>query len=803
MTSFTERVGLALRLLDRRPGLSVARALTVTIVVTAVTAVFTVANATLLRPLPFPEPGRLVRVYFQPPGTDAFADADSLDALAFVRFRENVRTLDALVGIFSMDRGVTGNGDPESVLAGTVSSGFFDVLGGEAVQGRTFTREEFATGAKVVVLGHGFWLRRFGGDPSAVGRVMTVDREPYTIVGVVRAGFEPGFAASEFWTPMDLREPSPWFSGVQTIGRLRPGATAAQAAAELNALLPMVATEAPAAYNGWGMGAIDLREAEYGARRPTILMLLAAVLGLALIAVANLTNLTLTDVISRRGDFALRAALGGGRRDLAAPEILQALILAVAGGGAGLLLSAWLVPLILSQDPSAVFSSGVLTPDWRVALCAFGLSAAVLTSAVVLPVLRLSSPALAGTLTANTRRVSSSRAARRLRLGLVVAQTALGIVLLGSGALIAAAYQRASTIEPGFDPANVLTLRLRLSETALPTPEAADAFVRQVLASVRESPGVVGASTTLNWFVPGQAGAQSLGFVEDRPTPDGAPYRIQSRPVSPGYFEAMGIPIVRGRAFDDRDRAGAQPVAIVSRGFAERFWPGQDPLGRRVKRGVRTREWSTVIGVAGDVRDVSLSEAPRDTLYQSFPQYGASPLPVTLVVRTASDVTGFIESIKRAVWRVDPDQPLANIVTLDRFLHGTLGPQRFRALLVAGYALIGLLLATIGTYGVTARSVVERTSEAGVRMALGGSPSRVWWTIASTSLRALALGAGAGILASGLAGTALGALIPELQESGWRYSALAAAGLMLSGCAAALIASRRVMAIEPSRALQR
>jgi putative ABC transport system permease protein len=531
-------------------------------------------------------------------------------------------------------------------------------------------------------------------------------------------------------------------------------------------------------------------------------MLLAAVLGLALIAIANLTNLTLADVVSRRSDFALRAALGGSRLDLASTEIWQSLAVAVAGGAAGLWAASGLAPAVLSLDPANLLGPRQLATDWRVVACGFGIALVVMMGAVAVPVLRLARPGLAQALTGGARGAIGGPSGGRVRIALVSAQTALGIVLLSSGALVVVTFQRAARIAPGFDPRNVVTAQLRLSEIALPTPESRIAFVERVVERLREAPGIAAASTTLNTFVAGSGGAQSLAFVEERPTPDGAPYRIQSRRVTPGYFETMRIPILKGRDFRETDRAGRQPVTIVSRSFARRFWPGQDPLGRRAKRGVTTKEWAIVIGVVEDVRDVSLDQPPRDTLYTPFLQAGPSPLPVTLVVRTASDPGALVRTIKQAIWQMDPSQPLANVVTLESFLHDSLGPQRFRALLVTGYAVLGLLLATIGTYGVTARSVVDRTREVGVRLALGGDPLRVSWTVAATSLKAVLGGALAGILASAAAGVALAALLPELKEAGWLFSAAAAGALVLAGCAAALIAARGVLSIEPSRALR-
>lgn len=625
----------ALRSLLARPSIATARLVTIAVMVAAVAAVFAVAVATILSPLPFPEPQRLVRVYFQPPGTSSFDDADSLDALAFVRLREWTRTLDAFVGIFALDRGVTGDREPESIWAGQVTEGFFEVLGANVVLGRTFTSEEFATGAKVAVLSHGFWVRRFGGAPKVLGSVLTIDREPHTIVGVVSPEFEPGFARSEFWTPMDLRQPNPYFSGIQTIGRLRAGATAQQAASELNTLLPLVAREAPAAYNGWSMGTRDLKEARYGSRRPTILMLIAAVAALALIAVFNLTNLTLADISSRKAEVALRAALGGSRLRIVKGELLPGAILTLAGCALGVLAASGIAPLVAALDPSGLLSGRGLAIDWRVILTALATAASVLTAAIAVPVLRVAGPHIAREVAIGSRRTAGRPPGARLRVLLVGAQVALGIVLVASGALVVTAFQRAARLEPGFDAANVLTAQIRLSAIALPTPESRLTFVEQVVARLRETPGVVAASTTLNTFLPGQGGAQSLAFVEDRPAPDGAPYRIQSRRVTPGYFETMRIRILRGRDFAATDRLGTQPVAIVSRSFAERFWPGQEALNRRVKRGVTTREWAIVVGVAEAVRDVSLDQAPRDTLYTPFFQSPPSPLPVSLVVRTA------------------------------------------------------------------------------------------------------------------------------------------------------------------------
>jgi putative ABC transport system permease protein len=794
---------IGLRMLARRPGLSAGRLLTVTIVVTAVSAVFAVANATFLRPLPFPHAARLLRIYLQPPGTTDFASANPLTPLQFDRFRERVTLLEQLEGIWTSERAIAGDGEPEAVPGGRVSAGFFRILGKDAILGRVFTEDEVAADEKVVVLGYGMWMRRYGGDPSAVGRTILIDRESHAIVGIMPASFEPALAPSEFWTPLSTRNAMArtQLSSVQTMGLLRPGVTRAQVLTELEMVFESLRQETPAILKGWTSGAVDLRQAQFGSRRPAVLMLLVAVAALGLIAIANLANLTLADLMFRRGDFAVRAALGASRVALAAPEIAQSLVLAIAGGAAGLVGAAWLVPALLALDPASATFARFAPIDWRVALCGFGVAAFVMLAAVAVPVLRLAGPALAFDVTAGSRRATGGRGASRMRIALVTAQTALALILLSCGALIVNALQESSRASPGFDPSSVVTAQIRLSANLFPQPIDRANFVERVLERLRSTPGILNAGTTLNTFTPNGAFV-TLVHVEDRPTPDGQAHTVQYRRVSPGYFETMQIATVTGRTFDRRDWVDAPLVAIVSRGFATRFWPGQDPIGRRVKRGATATAWSTVVGVVDDVRDVALDQLPADTVYTPYYQGSSPAAPVGLVVRTAGDPRAMVTPIKQAVWAVDAKQPLANVVTLEQFLSASLGAQRFRAMLVAVCGAIGLLLATIGTYGVTARSVVERTREVGIRLALGGRAFDVWWTVAWSSLKAVVAGAIAGIAASIAAGAGLAAMLPEVRGQAWLFALACGCILITVGAVAALAAARGVITIEPLRALR-
>jgi putative ABC transport system permease protein len=794
---------IALRLLGKRPGLTAGRLLTVTIVVTAASAVFAVANATFLRPVPFPHADRLVRLNLQPPGHPESRAANPLSPGEFERFRAGVTSLERIEGIWASDRAVSGDGEPEAVPGGRVSAGFFAMFGGAPALGRVFTEEEAAADARLVVLGYGFWQRRYGGDPGAVGRTLLLDREPHVIIGVLREGFEPAFVPSGLWTPLSTRNAMGRSSltSVQTFGLLRPGHTIAGSGPEIDRVLAALTAEMPAALKGWTAGLRDLREAQFGPQGRAVLMLLVAVTALGLIAVANLANLTLADVLFRRADFALRAALGASRMRLASIELAQAALLAAGGAIAGLAGAAWLVPSMLRLDASGAFTAAQAPLDWRVALGAFGVAIAVMIAAVAAPVLRLAGPGLVSDLAAGSRRAIGGRGAHRARVTLVAAQTAVALILLAAGAQIVAGLLSASRIDPGFDPHDVITAQIRLSAQSFPRDADRAQFVEHMLARLRATPGVRGAGTTLNPFSP-NGSVVTLIHVEDRPSPDGQPYTVQYRRVSPGYFEAMRIPVLRGRVFEDRDDVNGSAVAIVSRALARQYWGDRDPLGRRLRRGSAPNVWLTVVGVVDDVRDVGLNQPPMDTLYTPYYQSSNAAAPVALVVRTAGDPRGLVPAIKRAVWDVDPTQPLSNVVTVEQFLADSLGAERFRAILTALCGAIGLLLATIGTYGVTARSVVERTREVGIRLALGGRPLDVWWTIAWGSLRAVVAGAALGVVGSAAAAAGLAALLPEVRGGSWRFAAETGMGLVAIGALAAMVAARRATVIEPVRALR-
>ena len=479
-----------------------------------------------------------------------------------------------------------------------------------------------------------------------------------------------------------------------------------------------VIAEAPNVWTGWSPLVAGVQDAQFRLLRPSILALMGAMLALVLLAAANLANLTLAQMVTRRPELALRAALGGGRGAAIRLQVAETLLLAAAGGVAGVVLGQWSLPALLALDPALARTFGDVDLDWRVQLATAALTLSVALAAGLLPLVRELRGDLARGIADGNRRAAGSRRDHRTRAWLVGAECALAVVLLACGALLLSGFDSASRLNPGFDPQNVLGAQLRLSATAYPTEAARAALITRVLEQVRAVPGVENAGATLNRFVPGffmvTAGAHrgAVRRPTARPTPS------QFRRSSPGYFDTMRIPLLSGRDFAASDGIDQPWVAVVSKLFADQHWPGADPLGRRIRRGTNPR-WLTVVGVVGDVSDVGFSQPPAPTVYISFDQNNVAITPVSLVVRTKGDPLALVPSVRAAVFAADPAQPIDSVTTLEQFLGDSLGPQRFRSTLLLVLGGIGLTLAGFGVYGVTARSVEERSRELGVRAGAG------------------------------------------------------------------------------------
>jgi putative ABC transport system permease protein len=487
-----------LRAITRRPGLAVARLLTVAIVVSAIASVTAIASATLFRQLPFPDSDRLVQILMPSPDTTDLSSATPLFPVVFNHLDARGPSIEVVTGIWQLERAVAGGGEPESVSAGRVSANFFSVLGGSLAAGRTFTEEEVRSDAALVVLSHGLWTRMFGSDPAIVGAVIQIDRRPHTVIGITTREFDPAFTETQFWTPLRVRDnASVRATVVQSIGRLRAGATVALATADLQPVLSLARDEVPDLLSDATIVALDLRQSRYGSRRNALLMLAVVVAALALLATANLANLTFADLASRLGDVALRSALGGSTRAIVMSEVLPCAALAVVGSALGLWAAAIAAPSMLSLDPSLAAAGITMTVDWRVALAGLSGALLVMAAAVAIPSWRV---ARRGQLLFGSGVRMTDARGRRIRSLLVGAQTAMALVLLSAAALVVTTLQRTAAIDPGFDPSHVVTGQLRLAENAFPDHPSRVRFIRAVLERLRETPGIAGAGTTLNRF---------------------------------------------------------------------------------------------------------------------------------------------------------------------------------------------------------------------------------------------------------------------------------------------------------------
>jgi putative ABC transport system permease protein len=569
---------------------------------------------------------------------------------------------------------------------------------------------------------------------------------------------------------------------------------------EMATVMKATIAETPKFLTDWTSFALPIRDAQFQLQRGGLLALAGGVLALLLIACANLANLMLAQFISRRAQWSLRAALGGGRTALLRLQLFEILILAAAGGVAGIVIGRAILPVLLALDPSLVTTLGDVSVSWRVQGLVGLIAVVVALTAGFVPVLReLRGDLLRGVLDGN-RRMAGSRRNRRLRAWLVGTECALSVVLLACAALLLSAFDRTARVNPGFDPSSVLTAQLRLSATAYPTEAARADLVTRVLDRVRGVPGVVSAGTTLNRFIPGFFMVTRVQ-IEGRSSPDGQPYVVQFRRTSPGYFDAMRIPILRGRDFTTGDGLDQPLVILVSKQMAETYWPGEDPIGRRITRGTSPKPL-TVIGVTGDVSDVSLTQAAQPTVYIPFSQNNVAVQPVSLVVRTAGEPLAATRAVRDAVLAVDSQQPIDSINTAEQFLADSLGPQRFRSTLLLALGVIGLGLAGLGVYGVTSRSVTERTQELGVRLALGATPMALARRVIWESMRVVLVGLAVGVAMTIAAIAAMFRLLPNLEQAEAWMAAPAIVLLAAVAVASSVIPARRAVSLTPVVALR-
>jgi predicted permease len=791
------------RAMRKSPGFTLVAVLTLALGIGANTILFSLVNSVLLNPLPYADPARLVFVAEQREGQYY----DGVSYFDYKDFRDRAQSFDHLAAVspqwvFTL----TGVSEPRTLEGMYVSSNLFAALGVGPALGRAFTRgEDEANAGRVVVLSHGFWQRQFGGDAAVVGKSVSLDGQPHEVVGVMPAGFEI-FGDAELWVPLAQNTVVRRGRGVRLlsiIGRLRGGVTREQAEAEVVSLAAQLEREYPASNAGFSARLVPLHEQVTGEARPTLLILLAAVGLVLLIACANVANLALARAVSRQKEFAIRAALGAGRLGLVRQVLTESVLLGAAGGAAGLLLAVWGVKLLLSAGLENVPRRDEIGIDSRVLLFTFAVS--ILTGVLfgLAPALRASRAQLGDALKSGARAGVGPRAAR-LRGALVVAEVALSITLVAGAGLLVRSFVRLLDVNPGFRHDNLLSLGVLLPQPSYAQPEQRAEFYRRLEERLKSLPGVVsvGGVTRLPLQNPRNNVTSTL-VVEGQPAPEGARHEVDFRRASSDYFRTMGVPLLEGRALDERDGAEAQqPAALVNEVMARRYWPGESAVGKRIKLGANpdASPWITVVGVVGNVRHLGLDSVPRPEAYLHL--MTSPPTGPVVVVRTSAEPQSLITAAREAVRGLDRDLPVATVQTMDEIISRSVAERRFVMLLLGLFAAVALALASIGIYGVVSNAVAQRTHEIGVRMALGAARRDVLRLVIKQGMRPALAGVALGLLAALALTRALSGL---LYGVGARDPVTFTAAALLLACVALLacyLPARRATKVDPLVALR-
>ena len=753
MDWITHDLRYAFRRVTRNPGFAGLVIATLALGIGANTAIFSVINAVLLRPLPYQDPDALVTINHRYPSIDLDA---SVSAGGFRDYRDRTRGFSNVAVQSGWGANLTGYGEPIRITASRVSADYFATLGIPAAHGRMFRPEEDVPGNHfVVVVSDGLWRRQFGADPGVVGRAISLNGEPYEIVGVMPPGFRSFFnRASELWIPLGLTEEqlgagrtNEWLA---LTARLGPGVTVDQARDEMAAFAETLKQETPDQYPpNWTLKVTTLNEVATGALRPALLVLLGAVAFVLLIACANVANLLLARAAGRMREVAVRLAMGARRWHLVRQLLVESTMLSVAGGVLGTALAwAGVRALTTAFDPEDLLGRA-LTIDATV-LVFTGLIAVVTGILFGLaPALQTSRTNVRDTLQEGGRGAAADRSGHLLRRSFVVAEFGLALTLLAGAGLFLKSFARVQGVDPGFEPENLLTANLALPAVQYPNDTVRIAFFDRLRTRIAALPGVSGAGlTTVLPF----GGSWSTGsFSVEGHTPGEGEQRPWGdiREASPGFFEAMGIPLVRGRTFSEADGPGTARVVVIDEGLARRYWPDADPIGRRITRqNPESPEaaWWEVVGVVGHTAHEGLDADARVQLYFSSRQ--RVPPFAALVVRTRGEPLAAVAAVRAAVLEIDPQMPLAGIATMESLIDRSVGQRRLAMILLGVFAAIGLLLAATGIYGVMSHMVTQRAQEVGVRMAMGADRTDVLRMVLVQGGKLAGIGVGLGVAGS-------------------------------------------------------
>ncbi len=806
MSGLSHDVRFALRAIQRHPGFLIMAAVIIALGIGANTAIFSVVDGVLLRALPFPDPDRLVTVWENHERRDG-PRTEWTGRSTFFDWREQNRVFAGLAVVTDWSPALTGAEQPEVVPGALVSPGYFsNVLGVPPALGRDFLSAEERPGSnQVVVLGHEVWTRRFGADPDLVGRSLTLDGNPYTVVGILPAGFEaPIIPGAQIWSPLPL-DPGRADRGnyyLRVIGRYAPGITAEVAEADMSRVARAIAEQNPVFYRDVGVTLVPLRDAVVGDVRTALLVLLGAVGLILLIACANVANLLLARGSVREREFAVRGALGAGRLRLVRQLLTESIVLALVGGGLGFVLGVWGTRLLVSLTPTDLPRSAEIGLHPSVFL--FALGATLLTGLLfgLAPALSLSRGAASDALREGGRGAASARGGR-LRNALVVLELALGMSVLVAAGLLLRSFAELRRVDPGFRVDHVLSGRIQLPATRYERGEQIVAFLRRLEEGVRAAPGVhsVGATTVLP--LSGLIHDVSFGIEGRLPPPGESPAADVWR-ATPGFFEAMRIQLRHGRSFAFTDDETSELVMLISESLAERYFSGENPIGKRMRvGGVQdpTSPWWTIVGVVGTVRTRDLAGVPEPEIF--LPMWQRPARGISIVVRTAGGRPhALAPQLRELVSSLDPEMPVSELATLEEVWSTSIGSQRFMSQLLGAFAALALVLGCVGIYGVMAFSISQRTREIGIRMALGARGRDVLHAVLRKGIGLTLAGVAVGLAGSMAASRALSGLLFRVDPID--PATLIAVSLLLT-CAALFACywpARRATRVDPALSLR-
>jgi putative ABC transport system permease protein len=801
MTTLIQDLRYGIRMLFKQPGFTIVAVLALTLGIGANSAIFSVVNAVLLRPLPYPDSERLVVLRERSPQIEGMSVAYP----NFIDWREQNSAFED-IGVFRRQSyNLTGSGEPERLIGWQLSADVFPVLKVTPGIGRLFTYDEDKPGANpVVVLSHGLWQRRFGGDPNILEQTMTLDGRSFSVIGIMPPGFQFPRPGAELWAPVGQVSKDPGWEnrgnhpGLTGIARLRPGVTVEQAREDMEIVAANLEKQYPDSNTGNRITITPALENVIRGIRPALLVLLGAVGFVLLIACANVANLLLARATARQKEIAIRTALGASRWRIVRQLLTESILLSLVGGALGLLLARLGVKLLVAISPNSIPRSEEINLDSRV--LAFTIGVSVLTGIIfgVVPALHASKPDLNETLKDAGRGSTGRR--HLLRSGLVVSEVALTLVLLIAAGLMIRSFYRLQQVDPGFIHERLLTFNVSLPQRKYPENQQKISFYEQLAEKLRGLPGVqaVGLSSGLPL---GNNGWQTSFRVEGQPEPEpGKTPLTEAVVASPEYFQAMGLTVVRGRNFTEQDVKDGPHVTLIDEEFERRYWPGEEAVGKRIKTG-RDDPPITVVGVVRRVKMDGLNEdSNRVQSYFPFRQMPISGM--TVVIKTSKDPMGLVSAVREQVLAIDPDQPVYNINTMEQLRSDSIAPDRLNLMLLACFAAVALILATVGIYGVMAYSVTQRTHEIGIRMALGARQSDVLGMVIRQGMKLAIGGLAIGVAGAWLATRAMTSLL--FGVSATDPVTFAVISILLIGVAlgACFVPARRATKVDPMIALR-